>query len=181
MGKLKKIKTHPNFSQQQLQNPRPTAPSLHPLLPSCAPTSYYFSPMLLSSENHPEARHSPGWLTPKQSPCSSHACNNLSLLKEPRLLEGSTLTPPPPPLLTLYASEASGLFPLQRCTTQLHVLSLQPPRPSLATVVQTAPWYLPTDLPLSCLPTAPIQTCRCSHLMCVTHTEDLMRREKNKR
>lgn len=79
-GKTEENKNPLNFSQQQLQNPRPTTPSLLPLLPPCTPTSYYFSPVLLSSENHPEARHSPGWLTPKQSPCSSHAGNNLSLL-----------------------------------------------------------------------------------------------------
>lgn len=87
--------------------------------------------MLLSSENHPEARHSLGWLTPKQSPCSSHAGNNLSLLKEPRLLVGSTRTSPPSlppsPHLTLSASEASGLLPRRRCSTRLHVLPLLPP------------------------------------------------------
>lgn len=117
-----------NFSQQQLRNPRPTSPSLQP-----PPSSFYshlllFSPVLLSSENHPEARHSPGWLTPKQSPCSSHAGNNLSLLKEPRLLEGSTHTPPPPAspplLLSPSASEASGLLPRRRRrSTLLHVPS----------------------------------------------------------
>lgn len=92
-----------------------STPTLHSLSPLCAPTSYYFSPVLLSSENRPEARHSPGWLTPKQSPCSSHAGNKLSLLKEPRLLEGSTRKPPPPPpsspCLTLSASKASAVLP----------------------------------------------------------------------
>lgn len=133
-GKTEENKNPLNFSQQQLQNPRSTASSLHPLLPPSTPTSYYFSPMLLSSENRPEARHSPGWLTLKQSPCSLHAGNNLSLLKEPRLLVGSTRTPPPPspppPHITPSASEASGLLPRCRCSTRLHVPSLLPPYPS---------------------------------------------------
>ena len=106
-------------------------PPLLPLLPPRAPTSPYFSPALLSSENRPEARRSPGWLAPWQSPCSSHAGNNLSLLKEPRLLEGSTRTPPPPPPPPLTLSEASGLLPRRRHSTRLHVPPPLPPLPPL--------------------------------------------------
>lgn len=82
--------------------------------PPCTPTSHYFSPCV-ASENHPEARSSPGWLTPKRSPCSWHAANNLSLLKETKLLERSTCTPPPAP--------SPGLLPCQCWSTHLHMPS----------------------------------------------------------
>lgn len=102
-----------------------------PLSPPRTPISYYSSPTLLSSENRPEARNSPGWLTLKQGPCSSHAGNNLCLLKESRLLERSTcglLAPPPsPPCLTLSALKASGLFPRCHSSTRLHVSAPLPP------------------------------------------------------
>lgn len=134
-----------NFSQQQLQNPQLTAPTLHPLLHPCTPTSHYSSPVLLSSENCPKARGSLGWLTPKQSACSSQAGNNLSLLKNTRLLKRSTRLPPPsPPPLTLFASEASGLFPCCCCSTRLHVPCTLALHPSPASLDQTASQSFPS-------------------------------------
>lgn len=83
--------------------------------------------------NRPKARRSPGWLAPEQSPCSSQAGNNLSLLENTRLLEGSTHHLP----LTPSASEASGL----------HVPSLlarhpwtKPPRVALNTLFPQLPF-----------------------------------------
>lgn len=135
-GKTEEDKNPLNFSQQQLRKAS-THHSFPPSPPSsCTPSSHYFSPVLLSSENRPEARHSPGWLTPKQSPCSLHAANNLSLLKEPRLLEGSTRTPPPPP----HPACIRGLLPRRRCSTRLHVPSPLPPR-------HPRSGFLPPDLP----------------------------------
>lgn len=95
-GKTEECKKKKKKSPQLFSTSAPK-PSTHRSVPPRTPTSYYFPPMLLSSENRPEARSSLGWLTLQQSPCSSHACNNLSLLKKPRLLEGSTRTPPPLP------------------------------------------------------------------------------------
>lgn len=63
---------------------------------SSSSSSYYFSPCV-TSENHPEARRSPGWLALQHSSCSRHAANNLSPLKEPKLLEDQPACPPPHP------------------------------------------------------------------------------------
>lgn len=87
MGKQKRVKIPITFlhsSSSETLDP--------PLLPFLLvlPPPIILLPVLLSCENHPEARRSPGWLTPEHSPCSSYAGNNLSLLKEPKLLEGST-------------------------------------------------------------------------------------------
>lgn len=89
--------------------PSSLSPSFHPSIPPSLPPStvlpppIIFLPVLLSSEIHPEASSSPGWLAPPSTALvTPHAGNNSRPPKDPELLEGSASRrlPPPPPTVS---------------------------------------------------------------------------------